>query len=394
MFFNKFGIKSKNILLIYSSAIIGGLLFFIPILALYFERTLFTVTNVALIFSIEAVALVIFEIPTGAIADLFGRKKTIILAHIVALSALVFLYIGGSMKMFVFYAILSALAMALTSGTVSALIYDTLKEEKKEQYYKKIIGTSYALWPIGASVGAIIGGYLAKVSLSFPVLISFIPISVVLILTLFLKEPNYEKEEYRNVFRHIFGSLKIILENKQLIILLIGGFILMAFGESIHLLKPLFFEFKEIPIIYFGYLFAFVFGISAIGHYFSHDVSEKIGNKLTLILSVVVSPLLLFIATITDRFTSMAFLVMTSVFYGLRNPVIDNLLNLEVDSSKRATVISASNFMGELGVAIFVPFIGYIAEIYTINTAFKLSAILMFIVPILFLFLKGRGKKS
>jgi len=188
----------------------------------------------------------------------------------------------------------------------------------------------------------------------------------------------------------MFYSSKLIIKNKQLVILLLGSFILWAFGESAHLLKPLFLEFKEIPIVYFGYVFAFVFGFSSLGHYLSHNVSEKLGSKTTLILCVFLFPLFQFIAAITTKLTSIIFLVSTSIFFGLRNPIMDNLLNLEVDSGKRATILSTASFMRQLGLAIFAPFIGYIAEIYTINTAYKISALLMFIVTILFLFLKNK----
>ena len=388
--FNKLGIKSKNIAVIYSSMLIGGLLFFLPILALYFEKNLFSVTNVAIIFAVEAIAFAVFEMPTGAIADLFGRKKTIISANIISILALVFLYIGGSMIMFILYAIINSFARSLTSGTDSALIYDTLKEENKEHSYKKVIGTYHALWPIGASVGSIIGGHLAKVSLSFPILLTFIPLLIATSLTFFLKEPRYEKEDHKNVFRHMINSLKIIINNKQLVILMIGGFILMAFGETIHLLGPLFFKFKEIPIEFFGWIVAFIFGFSSLGHYISHSVSEKIGNKRTLLLAVIGSPLLLLLATLSLKYTAIILFIIPSIFFGLRNPIIDHLLNLEVSSSKRATIISTSNFLGQLGLAIFAPMIGYVAELYTINTAFKISALLMFSVPIVYFFLKDK----
>jgi len=375
----------------YITSIVGGMLFFLPIIALYLEKSLFNITNVAIIFGIEAIALAIFEIPTGAIADLFGRKRTIVLAYLITIFAMVFLYIGGSMLMFILFAILNSLARSLHSGSDSALIYDTLNEEGKERYYKKVIGTYYAVWPIGASVGSIIGGYIAKFSLSLPALLSILPLSLALILIFFLREPKYEKEEHRNIIKHMANSLKIIVDNKQLILLMVGGFILLAFGENMHRLGSLFFEFKAIPIVYFGYIAAFIFGFSSLGHYISHYISEKIGNKLTLILSVIASPLLLVIATLTLKFTSIMFFIIPSIFFGLRNPVINQLLNLEVSSSKRATIISTSNFMGQLGMAIFAPFIGYWAELYTINTAFMISAILMFIVPVLFLFLKEKN---
>lgn len=393
MFFSnykKYGIKSKNIGLMYLTQIIGGMLFFLPIIALYLEKDLFSITNVAIIFSIEAVAFVVFEMPTGAIADLFGRRKTVILAHFIVILAMIFLYIGGSMLMFILFAVLNSLARSLYSGTDSAIIYDTLKEEKKEKYYKRIIGNYYAIWPIGASIGSIVGGYIAKYSLSLPALLSIIPISLALLLSLFLKEPNYETEDHKNIFKHMFHSLKIVVENKQLILLMVGGLVLLAFGENMHRMNSLFFEFKEIPIVYFGYIVALIFGFSSLGHYFSDSVSEKIGNKNTLVLSAVASPLLLLIATLTFKFTSALFFIIPSIFFGLRNPVINHLLNLETSSSKRATIISISNFMGQLGIAILAPFIGYWAELYTINTAFKISAILMFLGPLLYLFLKDK----
>ena len=293
--------------------------------------------------------------------------------------------------MFILYAIINAFAKSLISGTDSALIYDTLKEENKEKLYKKIIGTYYALWPVGASIGSIIGGHLATVSLSLPILITFIPMLIATFLTFFLKEPHYEKENHRNIFKHMINSMKIIINNKQLVILILGGFILMAFGETIHLLGPLFLKFKEIPIELFGWITAFIHGFSALGHYISHSISEKIGNKNTLLIAVFGSPLLLLLATFSPQYIAIILFIIPSILFGLRNPIIAHMLNLEVSSNKRATIISASSFLGQLGVAIFAPMIGYFAELYTINTAFKISALIMLSVPILYLFLKDKN---
>ena len=164
----------------------------------------------------------------------------------------------------------------------------------------------------------------------------------------------------------------------------------MGLGEAIHLLGPLFFKFKELPIIYFGYVIMIVFAFSSLGHYLSHSVSEKFGDKKTLIVSVVLSPLLLILATMTFKFTSVFIFALPSVLFGLRNPVINHLVNKEVDSTNRATVLSISSFIEHLGIAIFVPFVGYLAELYTINISFKISAALMLIVPLIFLFLRKK----
>lgn len=193
---------------------LGGFLFFLPILALYFEQSLFSIKNVAIIFAIEAIAVTVFEIPTGALSDIFGRKKVMIIHFTVTLIALTFLLVGGGMTMFIGYAIFNGLAMALASGNSQSLMYDSLKEEGKEAYYKKIIGVLYAVWPLGASLGSVIGGYLAHISLSAPVVYTFIPIITAFVLTFFLKEPKYHKPENQKMLSHIGISCKLILQSR------------------------------------------------------------------------------------------------------------------------------------------------------------------------------------
>ncbi len=383
-------IRSRNIPIMYISTIIGGLLFFLPVLALYFEKSLFTATNVAIIYAVEAFSIVLFEVPTGAIADLFGRRKTIILDHVITLFSLIFLCIGGNMIMFILYAILSAFARSLSSGTDSAMIYDSLKDEGKEKHYKKVIGIYGALWPLGASIGSIVGGYLAKSSLQLTVLASFIPVMIALVFTFFLQEPNYEKEEHRDIVKHIINTSKIIAHNKQLIIIIIAMFIMMSLGETIHLMSPIFFKFKNIPIMYFGYIVALTFGFSSLGFYFSYDVSEKIGNKRTLILVSILSPVCNFIYTLIMGIPFVFFWTIPSIFFGLKNPILNHLLNLEVSSKKRATVLSINSFMGQLGVAIVAPIFGYYADLYTIQSAIQLSTVLVLAVPLIFLLLKEK----
>ncbi|MFA5986673.1 MAG: MFS transporter [Parcubacteria group bacterium] len=390
MLTKKTGARPHNILIMYISAVFGGMLFFLPILALYFEKHLFTVTNIAWVFSIEAVAVVLFEAPTGAIADLFGRKLTMMLDYAVTLLSITFLYIGGSMYMFVAYAVCNALAMSLSSGAENALIYDTLKEEGREHDYKKVIGIYYALWPAGGSIAAVIGGYLAESSLRAPIFASFFPVVIALVLLFFIKEPFYIKDGQKNIFKHIFISLKTVTTNTQLTILFVGGFLLYAFSETIHLLNPLFFKFKEIPIVYFGYIFALSLILSSFGLYLSHTISKRFGNKKTLIILVLLLSISTIMATLTHQYIAALLLIIPSFFVGLRNPIINHMINIEVASNQRATVNSLSNLANKVGIIIFAPLVGYLAELYTINTAFQISGILLIAIPLIFLPLREK----
>ena len=135
---------------------------------------------------------------------------------------------------------------------------------------------------------------------------------------------------------------------------------------------------------------SFSFGFSALGHYISHDIAGKFSDKAMLIISSVASPILVIIATYLHSLSAGLILASASIFFGIKNPIIEHWINDEFSSNVRATVLSISNFANELMIAICYPFVGYLADLYSINTAFLISAVLLLSVPVLFLFLKQK----
>ncbi len=387
----KFGFKSRNIPILYLDGFISGLYFFLPVLALYLQQNLFTPANVALVFSIQALGILVFEVPTGAIADLFGRRNTLLLSSITAFLSLIPLYIGGGIEVFALYAILNALAMSLSSGTDVAIIFDTLKNERKESQYKKVVGILASCWPFGAAIGSIVGGYMAAVSMKLPFLAAFVPAFICIMLKLMLVEPKYEKEKHRSIPHHMSESLKLVFGNRQISILICSGFVLWGISETLHNLSSLFIDSKGIPLEFFGYIFAAMFAFSAIGHYFSHDLSKRIGNKNTLLFSALISSIFLIVSTMVFGFAFAMLFSIRGIFFGLRNPVLSHMLNLEVPSSKRATMHSISSMASNVGFAIFSVIIGILATIYSINTAFLASGFALLIVPVMLLYLKDKN---
>jgi predicted MFS family arabinose efflux permease len=131
-----------------------------------------------------------------------------------------------------------------------------------------------------------------------------------------------------------------------------------------------------------------MFGLSALGHYIGHDVSEKFGNKSTLILAVTFSPIIGLASTLTHTYFSAILLSIPSIFFGIKNVVSDYLFNKNVLSSHRATINSILNSSNRIGIAVVVVFFGYLADLYSINTAFTIGFVLLLFVPILYLFVK------
>jgi MFS family permease len=368
----------RNIRIIYISGFLRGLVFFIPIFALYVQHELFTLLNVALILSITAISTTIFEVPSGAFADLFGRKNTMILAGVLVVISFIFLSIGTSLIFFILYAVINGLAQSLFSGTDTAIIYDSLKEMKQEHRFKRIAGISGSLWPAGAAAGSLIGGFLAAHSLHLAVVATIIPFTLALILTFFLIEPKYDKETHKNILKQIRSGFTAIISNRQILLLSLAGFFIYSFAEVAHELKPVFFAFKEIPIAAYGVIFAVTFGLSSLGYLLSPRVSDRLGDKRTLLLCVSVPPITLLISTFLPGIWAAVSILIGSLFWGIQWPVVTHLMNREATSKQRVTIISFGNLANKLGLAIFIPIFGYLADLSTINIAFRIAAICSF----------------
>jgi MFS family permease len=386
-----FNLKSRNLSLFFTANFLGGLLFFLPVVALYMERELFTLQNVALVFSVRAVLSVLLEVPTGAIADLFGRVMTIRFAFAVFILSVVTLYTAGDMGMFMVHAFFWALGMALASGTDNAFIYDTLKDDKRESEYKEINGFYRVMWMSGAAVGSVFGGYMASYSLELPILLSLIPVTLAFFVTLGLKEPSYEKEDHKNIFAHMVKSSKIALKKWNIALLSLIGFLLVGFSEVTHMMKAIFYEFNGVPLVYFGYLGAATFLFASLGFYFSHWISERVNERFLLAFSTLFGGVMLICATYVGSWQLVALLMVLPAFvFGLRWPIIDDIVNRDVTSNVRATVMSLLNFSRQLGTAIMAPFLGYFADLYSIEAAFRLSGVAVIFIALLFLGLKAK----
>ena len=339
----------RNIKIMYIRSFTSHLAFFLPVMTLFFQNIVDSVTLVALVFSIMSITSLIFEIPTGAFADLFGKKKTMIIASFLTVVAITLLAFSTNFYMLIIFAVIFAFKNTLNSGTQEALYYDSIKKLGKEKDYKKILGRNEVLLQIGSFIGAISGGFMASYFLKLPFLLT-IPITMFeLVLVFFITEPDYRKEKHKNILKHSYKSFKPFIKNKQLFLLAIFGVFSFGIGESLFHLNQIFFNFVGLPISFFGISFAAISVLGMLGAFFSHSISEKIGDKQTLILSYLLKGLLIILAAVFLGYVGIFLLILTAFFGGLSSPVTGHLLNREIESKNRSTVLSINNLLQNFG---------------------------------------------
>ena len=156
----------------------------------------------------------LFEMPSGALADLVGRKKVMFWGRIfAAVSALVLLF-SVELWQFILGFVLAALGYNLNSGSEEALVYDSLKQLHKEQEYVKVNSRMNVLIEIAAGAGTFLGGILAERSFAACYLAAAVVAGISVFPIFFLQEPPIREErEQRNLKLHFLETVQVLRGN-------------------------------------------------------------------------------------------------------------------------------------------------------------------------------------
>jgi len=329
------------------------------------------------------VCIFIMEIPTGAVADYFGRKTSLICAAFVS-SIGVFIYsITPNIYLFMLGEFLWATGFALMSGADEALIYDSLKKLKKENQSKKIFGR-FSSFEIGAlTVAAPLGSIIAKYfGLRYTMMFMAVPFLLATFIGLTFTEPKTKKKvESTRYLKLMFGGINYFRKHDKLKILafdMISVSIFIFF--VVWLYQPLLMQ-LGVPIIYFGFIHALALTLPQIYFLNNFGKLEKLfGSKKRYILfSALITGVCFIIMGLTSYLPAILALLFILSGFGLTRQVLfRSYLNKYIESHNRATVISTISMIDRFVRAIMYPIIGWMVT-FSLRFTFIVVGILIII---------------
>jgi MFS family permease len=339
-----------------------------PILIPFYESNGLTVTQVFIVQSIYLGTLLIFEIPSGYLSDIIGRKKTLTLgACFLPVGLAVYAFSHGFYG-FSLAEIILAIAASMRSGTDSALIYDTLLQLKQEAQYKTFEGKAEFYARIGDSVSSVLGGLLALITLRLPFYINIATGFILIPLAITLIEAKRESLEAKNPFKGILGIVKYCLGHPKIRSVLICYSVLMSTGIIGVWSYYMYYGKLGVAVAYYGILLA-IFGLcSAYGSKKAHSLESRLGKgtSLSLLLSISIVFILL------GQFKTMyliPLIFLNGFVWGISVPLLVGHLNELVKSEIRATALSVMTMTGSLSFVILAPVFGKIVDSYSLSSA-------------------------
>ena len=307
------------------------------------------------------------EIPSGAIADIFGRKKTLMIA--VVLMGIGYMITGfavaGSMILagYMIYSIGSA----FYSGSDDALMYDHLKENKQEGAWKQIVTTKNIYARIAALTATLLGGFLFAYNFRLPAITRGLFFLLMLIPLMILPE-NYGKENpektFKNYLSHIVDGLRQLLIPsiaKLLPLFVILGSVVGTMYVG-GLLRPLLLAKAGFNGVTQSYIITFAGVLTAIALWIYKKNLDKISDTLAIWLMTIVTVLCFSLMGLLAPAYWLLMLILIQSIQGLFIPTVSDLVNHQIPSTHRATTLSALSLTQSIPYVIAAPIIGILAD--------------------------------
>ena len=346
----------------------------IPTIVLFYESNGLDIEQIVLLKTILSLSILILEVPSGYLADLWGRKACLVIGSGVWIASWLIYCTGTSFNEFAIAEILAGVAGSLISGANTALGFDTLLQLGREQYYQKWEGKLVAIAGISEAICGIIGAAIASINLVYPFYLQTVCLVIYFCLALTLIEP---KCHHSVTETHKLNQLKDIIadvaKRPQLRWLILLSSIFSSASFLIVWLSQDYLNQLNIPIQAFGWAWAiFHLGMS-LASVNSHRIQRILGiRKAIFILVLILGVSYIFLGNI-NQVWGMVFIMSIYLVRGICSPLILNAINQQISSSVRATILSINSLVFRVAFAIVAPVIGAIASRYDLFTGLTIA---------------------
>lgn len=361
------------------------------------QLTLFEISLVNMVFM---TTMFLFEVPTGAVADIFGRRFSYLLSCLVTAAGFLFYGFSSTLAGFMVAEAILALGATLTSGALDAWFVDSLKFYGYQGSFHNLFAHQAKILNGATILGALAGGYLGRLNLAYNWFVAGFGFLLVAWLA-----SRIMKEEYfhpngngmRNVlsdFREVTGnSFQYVRKSKAFILLvLVGAGVSVAVMAPNMQWQPIFQQYFNDPAL-FGWLWAGMSVAVIIGNTLVPWLTRKLpGQKWVFALALLVIGVGVIVTPwASGMLVTLLFFLFHEMGRGVLRPSLDAYLNRTISSNWRATLLSIYSMATTGGAALGLLVSGYLAERFSIPLTWTLAGgLLLLLIPIA---LKLKGDK-
>lgn len=348
-----------------------------------------SLSQILIIQSAYSIAIVLFEFPSGLLADNYSRKNLYSLSKLFLI--IMFLIVLFSNQFYLIFAawFCYGIAAALDSGTLDAYIINQLKLAHREAELRKFLALSNRLEIVGLLLGSSLGGILYHfIGINIYVLGTVFLVASTLISFFFFKETtkseSLQDSHVMVLKKQITDSFKELRKQPRLSLILIFDFLTQIFFQTHFQLWQSFFLSKGIDSQYFPFFYITFQVITLFSYSINIDGIKKYAGVLKFSPLIVFLPLTFFLGKIEIFLT--AYFIFVFVFY-----VIEFILNYQfnkmVSVENISSLISFKSTVSRIGSVLLLCILSFMVKQMSVSAVmainFMLSLILLAVLSVI-----------
>ncbi|MFC4560183.1 MFS transporter [Virgibacillus kekensis] len=359
---------TKNIRFIYIYIFVAQLFFDRALWVIYLNDKGLSMSEIGIVEALLHLGIVLFEIPTGMIADIYGRKVSLFIGNVLSIGYGTFMLISDSLTLFGLTLMSFGVAMTFQSGAEEALVYDTLKEKGREKQYTRVFGNMTAIALLSLSFAKLAGGWMAEISWELVYGGIIVTHILALIPILLLHEPEREKnpEVHRGIkqqwMSQLRAGLKIWRKNKSahipivFFIMVVTSIVILTFYGQEYFTRL---GFSSITI---GIIFTVEGLLGVVMAKIAHRLEGKwsFGSITNYGYLMYLLFFLLFIWS-PDWAIVLSFLILSQLVT-LYEPIFSNFIQEKLESNVRATFFSMISVVESFSIMLLFPLFGLMID--------------------------------
>lgn len=372
-------------------------IFITTIIVLFFKQYGLSFTEIMLVSAIEGAIAFVFEIPSGMLADAWGRKKTALAGMLLGIIGLLCYLIHPSFILFVVAEILLAIGSAFESGASQAIIYGKFEKHNIGDEFRSYITKKSRLMPLATSVTLLSASALFSFNSYLPFYLSIFFMVLSFVLFYFVEDdqeieasaghPEDANVAFTAVVRNGFLAL---FKNRKLLTLTLCSAYLITMYSNIAYLSQVYLLDLGLPLKLMG-IFYFVYHlVSSLSASYSERLFKTFSMNRFLFFLLVMC-----ISTAMLSFELLFLAMPLYLVFGFINDVISQTIDSEIpsltDGANRATVLSIVSFIQGFFGLFFEPLLGFVIDHVGISNMYLglgLSTSLLILLALSYPYLK------
>jgi MFS family permease len=345
----------------------------------------------------------LLEMPTGAVADIWGRKVSFVLSAIINGIGFAVYALAGGFLGFIIAEIIIALGTTLTSGALKAWLVDSLRFYNWNGELVKVFRLEGRIINVAKLVGGLTGAYLGKDNLSLPFAVAGIGYWLLAVFSYaVMKEEYFQKKNGR---QNVFQDIKEIARDSivygfqnNIVFLIITVTVVFTLGfQAMNMYwqpryQPFLSGHEKLGYIWMGIVCFSLMGNEMVRKLQTHF---KTPVRSYLLIGLVVGISMVLAGALNSFIPSLSFFFIHEIARGAESPYSNSLLQENIPSNKRATIDSFVSMTKTGAAAIGLFFGGWIAEQGGVSFAWIISGLVIVgCLPLVLFWDKKRNKKA